>query len=101
MAITAQVKGQLVNAKCATFKDEDGKVQTYGKIQVLVPDNSGDFLDIQNIKVAKEYFGQLPDLQKQLGKVVEIDLEAREFRGKTNYYFMPRETFLPQQKKAS
>ena len=93
-AITATVTGIVLEAKTATFKDDDGNDQTYGKIQMLTPDMSGEFFSITNIKVKKEAFGFLPDVAANKNKKMTLPLEAQEYKGKTSYYLsgsnMPR-----------
>jgi hypothetical protein len=93
-AITASITGIILEAKTAVFQDDDGKDQTYGKIQVMTPDMSGEFQSITNIKVKKEAFGFLPDIAAMKGKKMTLPLEAQEFKGKTSYYLsasnMPR-----------
>lgn len=84
--IQAQITGTLLEAKTASFKDDSGNDTTYGKVQVLVPDMSGEFYALQNIKVARDNFGLLPDLQSFKGKQVTIPLDIQTFQGKTSYY---------------
>lgn len=82
------ITGKVLNAKCATFKDDNGNDVAYGKIQLEVPDMSGDFLAIQNIKVRTEHFGSLPNLaDKAMGKVVKLNCSTSNYNGKTSYYF--------------
>lgn len=87
MSIEAKLTGTLINAKTATFNDEDtGRPITYGKVQLLITDRSGDFKELKNIKVKSENFSALADLQSSKGKTVTVDLEASEYQGKTTWY---------------
>lgn len=87
MSIEAKLTGTLINAKTSTFNDsETGSPITYGKVQILIKDKSGEFNTLQNIKVRTENFGALPALQSQKGKQVVVDLESSEYQGKTTWY---------------
>ncbi len=86
MSITSTCKGQLLEAKTAQFKDDQGKDVSYGKIQLLCTDMSGEFWTIQNIKVRTENFGWIPDIQKHKGKTVVLDLDQNSYNGKVSYY---------------
>ena len=88
MSISVRATGQVLEARTASFKDDNGNDVTYGKIQLLMPDMSGEFFRIQNIKVKTENFGLIPDIAKQKGKKVTIDLEQQSYQGKTSYYLV-------------
>ena len=84
--IKSIITGQLLHAKTATFKDDNDVDQTYGKIQLMGVDMSGEFSTIENIKVRKEHFGWLPDIASLRGKSVTLDLEQSQYNGKVSYY---------------
>lgn len=84
--ITSQIKGKVLEAKVATFKDDGGKDVSYGKIQLLTSDMSGDFFQIQNVKVRTENFGWIPDISDSKGKDVSLNLENSSYNGKVAYY---------------
>jgi len=86
MSITAQCTGTLLEAKVASFKDDNEQDVAYGKIQLLCPDMSGEFHSIQNIKVRSENFGWIPDIEAKKGKVITLDLDQSQFKGKVSYY---------------
>lgn len=86
MSITASITGTVLEAKTASFFDEQNVQQTYGKIQLIVPDMSGDFKSIRNIKVRLEHFGWLPDILAQKGKQVTLSLEPITYSEKTSFY---------------
>ncbi len=84
--ITVQITGQILEAKTSSFQDDNNNTQTYGKIQMIIPDMSGDFWSIENIKVRKENFGWLPDIAAMKGKEVTLNLEQSSYNGKTSNY---------------
>jgi len=84
--INSNCTGQVLAAKTAVFKDNNNQNVTYGKIQLLTKDMSGEFYSIQNIKVKKDCFGWLPDIEKQMGKQVTISLTQESYNGKTSFY---------------
>lgn len=88
MSISVKATGKVLEAKTATFKDEEGKDVTYGKVQLLMPDMSGDFFTIQNIKVKAPNFAMISDLAQQKGKKVTLDLEQQSYKGKVSYYLV-------------
>lgn len=79
------MNGRVLEAKTASFKDDEGNDRTYGKIQLLQADGSGDFWKIQNLKVPTDKFGLLPDIAAMKGKTVSIGVTANEYKGKTTY----------------
>jgi len=89
-AIQTIITGKLIAAKTATFTDDQGQPVTYGKVQVMTPDMSGDFFSIQNIKVKTENFGMLADLQeKSISKNVQLQCSTNSYNGKVSYYLEP------------
>lgn len=86
MSITSQCTGQVLEAKTASFQDDNGQSVAYGKIQLLCPDMSGDFHQIQNIKVKTENFGWLPDIAQLKGKEVTLHLDQSQYQGRVSYY---------------
>lgn len=85
--ITSKIKGVLRTSKTSTFTDDSGKDVLYGKIQIESADASGEFIAITNVKVKKDNFGKLPDLAKNIGKLVHIELSQNSYDGKISYYF--------------
>ena len=84
--ITSQISGRVLEAKTATFTDDSGQEQTYGKIQILTTDMSGEFYSITNIKVRKEDFGYIPTIQGYKNKTITIPLDQTQYQGKISYY---------------
>ena len=84
--VAATITGIVIEAKTASFRDDDNQLQTYGKIQLLVPDMSGEFKAIENVKVKLESFGWLPDIAAQKNKEVTLSLDLNTFKGKTSLY---------------
>lgn len=100
-AITAKITGTILEAKTSTFKDDAGIERTYGKIQVLGPDMSGEFHQIHNIKVRKEDFGFIPDVAAMKGKRHTLPIEQNLFKGKVSHYLVGSEMPRPAQRAAS
>jgi len=82
---TAIIQGKLHKAMVTTFKDDDGNDQTWARIQLLVPDRSEVFDQIQNIKVSKDKFGWIPDFQLFLGVDVNVACDISEYKGKVSF----------------
>ncbi len=97
-AITASITGIILEAKTASFKDDSGVDQTYGKIQVLTPDMSGEFQAITNVKVRKEDFGFIPDIAANKGKKMTLPLDQNVYNGKVSYYLVGNEMPRPHAK---
>lgn len=82
---TAIIQGKLHKAGTSSFTDkESGEIQTWARIQVIVPDRSGDFDEIQNIKVGKDKFGWIPDYQLFVNQDINIAVDISEYKGKVN-----------------
>ena len=86
MSITSTCKGQVLEAKTTSFKDDKGNDVAYGKVQLLCKDMSGEFHTIQNIKVRTENFGWLPDIEKMKGKLVTLQLDQNTYNNRVSYY---------------
>ena len=84
--ITSQCTGQVLEAKTSTFLNDKNEPTTYGKIQLLCTDMSGEFHSIQNIKVKTENFGWLPDIASYKGKSVTLSLQQNNYNGNISYY---------------
>ena len=99
-ALQSKVTGQVLEAKTATFEADNGQ-QTYGKIQLLTPDASGEFHQIFNIKVRKEDFGFLPDIAAQKGKRTTLPVTQNVFQGKVSFYLSGEDMPRPQARTAT
>jgi len=86
MSIQSTCKGQVLEAKTASFQDDHGNDVAYGKVQLLCRDMSGDFWTVQNVKVRTENFGWLPDIAALKGKNVTLSLDQNSYKGKVSYY---------------
>ena len=83
--LTVQITGTLLIAKTSKFEDDNGKEIEYGKIQILIPDMSGDFYQLQNIKVKSPLFSALPDIAKMEGKEILLHLTQESYNGRVTY----------------